>query len=95
LYEIDAARFRCKEVLGDLEIKSSFRPTNPPDPALLDNHRSLLLSLERRGFIRGGVSLGALTMLTGCDLKQPESVNAGLRAMSAVKSPSTTTPRPA
>ena len=45
---------------------------NPsPDPAILDDHRPLIRSLERRRLIRGGLSLGALTMLTGCDLRAP------------------------
>ncbi len=43
----------------------------------------LLRSLERRGLIRGGLSLGALTMLTGCDVSTPASVEKGLRAISA------------
>ena len=43
-------------------------PRQSPDPAILDDHRPLIRSLERRGLIRGGLSLGALTMLTGCDV---------------------------
>jgi DMSO/TMAO reductase YedYZ molybdopterin-dependent catalytic subunit len=53
-----------------------------PDPAILDDYRPLLRSLERRGLIRGGLSLGALTMLTGCDLSRPKSVDAALLAIS-------------
>ena len=34
------------------------------------------------GLIRGGVSLGALVMLTGCDVTRPESVEAALLAIS-------------
>ena len=64
-------------------MKSLFRPDTIPDPAILDDHRPLIRSLERRGLIRGGLSLGALTMLTGCDLKTPQSVERGLRAISA------------
>ena len=63
-------------------MKSPFRPAEIPDPALLDTHRPLIRSLERRGLIRGGLSLGALVMLTGCDLKRPESVEAALLAIS-------------
>lgn len=63
-------------------MKSPFRPTEIPDPALLDAHRPRIRSLERRGLIRGGLSLGALVMLTGCDLKRPESVEAALLAIS-------------
>ena len=62
--------------------RSLFRPRQPPDPAVFDDHRPLIRSLERRGFIRGGLSLGALTMLTGCDVYKPQSVDRALRAVS-------------
>jgi len=63
--------------------KSLFHAGRVPDPALLDGHRSLIRRIERRGLIRGGLSLGALTMLAGCDVKTPDSVEAALRAVSA------------
>jgi DMSO/TMAO reductase YedYZ molybdopterin-dependent catalytic subunit len=63
-------------------MKSLFRPKNVPDPNLLDNHRPLLRVLERRGLLRGGLSLGALTMLTGCDFDTPDSVETALRKVS-------------
>ena len=63
-------------------MKSLFRPITAPDPAILDNHRLLIRSLQRRGFLRGGLSLGALTMLTGCDLADNASVQAGPRSVS-------------
>jgi hypothetical protein len=53
-------------------MKSPFRPDDIPDPAILDDHRSLIRSLQRRGLIRGGLSLGALGMLTGCDLDRTD-----------------------
>ncbi len=65
-------------------MRSPFRPATLPDPAILDDHRPLLRSLERRGLIRSGLSLGALTMLTGCDVSRPSSVEAGLRRISAL-----------
>ena len=64
-------------------MRSPFRPDQVPDPAILDDHKPLLRALERRGLIRGGLSLGALTLLTGCDLKRPDSVTQGLLAMSS------------
>ena len=64
-------------------IRSPFRPERVPDPALLDEHRPLIRSLQRRGLLRGGVSLGALTMLTGCDLDDAGAVKAALRSVSA------------
>ena len=63
-------------------MRSPFRPAEAPGPAILDNHRPLIRSLERRGLIRGGLSLGALTMLTGCDVKRPEAVEQALLAVS-------------
>ncbi|MEJ1979059.1 MAG: molybdopterin-dependent oxidoreductase [Acetobacteraceae bacterium] len=63
-------------------MKSLFRPNKTPDPALLDNHRPLIRSLQRRGLLRGGLSLGALTMLTGCDFDTPSAVETALRKVS-------------
>ena len=63
-------------------MKSPFRPATLPDPAVLDDHRPLLSMLERRGLIRGGLSLGALTMLTGCDISSSQSVGSALRTIS-------------
>jgi DMSO/TMAO reductase YedYZ molybdopterin-dependent catalytic subunit len=63
-------------------MRSSFRPDEIPDAAILDDHKPLIRSLERRGLIRGGLSLGALVMLTGCDAKRPEAVESALLAIS-------------
>lgn len=63
-------------------MKSPFRPAENPAPAIIDDHRPLIKSLERRGLIRGGLALGALVMLTGCDVKRPESVEKALLAIS-------------
>ena len=65
-------------------MKSLFRPSRGvPDRAILDNHRPLIRSIGRRGLLRGGLSLGALTMLTGCDVGEDASVGRALRAISA------------
>lgn len=63
-------------------MKSPFRPDDAPDASALDLHRPLIRSLERRGLLRGGLTLGSLVMLTGCDAKRPESVEAALLAIS-------------
>jgi DMSO/TMAO reductase YedYZ molybdopterin-dependent catalytic subunit len=63
-------------------MKSLFRPAAAPKPGLLDDHRPLVRALQRRGLIRGGLSLGALTMLTGCDVGTPDAVETALRAIS-------------
>lgn len=45
-------------------------------------HRTYLRKLERRGLIRGGLSLGALTLLTGCNFDgQDDLVDRTLWAM--------------
>ena len=62
-------------------MRSRFRPERGPDPAILDDHRPLIRSLERRRLLRGGVSLGALAMLTGCDVRRPDAVQAALLAL--------------
>jgi DMSO/TMAO reductase YedYZ molybdopterin-dependent catalytic subunit len=53
-----------------------------PDPAILDDHRALVRQIERRRVLKGGLSLGALTMLTGCDASSSSSVGQALRAIS-------------
>ena len=63
-------------------IRSPMRPVTPPDPAILDNHRPLLRTIGRRGLFPGGVSLGALTLLTGCDISNDASIQTALRAIS-------------
>ena len=64
-------------------MSSPFRPRRVPDGAILDDHRPLLRLLERRGLLKGGLSLGALTMLTGCDAASQPSVNAALQQISS------------
>jgi DMSO/TMAO reductase YedYZ molybdopterin-dependent catalytic subunit len=63
-------------------MKSPFRPDDGPDASALDLHRPLIRSLERRGLLRGGLTLGSLVMLTGCDVKRPEAVEHALLAIS-------------
>ena len=65
-----------------MTMKSLFRPRNVPSSAILDDHRPLIRLLERRGLIRGGLSLGALVMLTGCDVDRPAAVESALLAIS-------------
>ena len=63
-------------------MRSLFRPGVVPDPSILDDHRAILRQLERRKFLRGGLSLGALSLLTGCDVSRPKSVENALLAIS-------------
>jgi DMSO/TMAO reductase YedYZ molybdopterin-dependent catalytic subunit len=62
-------------------MRSPFRPDDAPDESVLDLHRPLVHSLQRRGLLRTGLTLGSLVILTGCDVKRPESVQAALLAM--------------
>jgi DMSO/TMAO reductase YedYZ molybdopterin-dependent catalytic subunit len=64
-------------------MRSRFRPDKLPDPAVLDDHRALIRSLQRRKILRGGLSLGALNLLTGCDVSSSSSVGQALNLMSA------------
>ena len=45
---------------------SIFRPKAGVDQSALKENKALVQDINRRGLLRGAVSLGALTMLTGC-----------------------------
>src|SRR5215469_2573428 len=62
---------------------SLFRPLQPIDQGVLSENHKLVADIDRRGLLRGAVSLGALTMLTGCDVSEVDSVQKGLRAVSS------------
>ena len=49
---------------------------------LLRENRKLIERIERRRFLRGSVSLGALTLLSGCDVSNDRAVQSVLLAMS-------------
>jgi DMSO/TMAO reductase YedYZ molybdopterin-dependent catalytic subunit len=53
-----------------------------PKRISLDDVRPELIDHQRRLLLRGGLSLGALTMLTGCNLVDGNSVDKALMAMS-------------
>jgi DMSO/TMAO reductase YedYZ molybdopterin-dependent catalytic subunit len=61
---------------------SPLRPARLPDPTILQDHQPLIADLRRRGLLRGTLSLGALTMLTGCDLSSPNAVQSALLSIS-------------
>jgi DMSO/TMAO reductase YedYZ molybdopterin-dependent catalytic subunit len=63
-------------------MRSLFRPKQVADSRPLEVHRPLVRSLERRLLLKGGLSMGALTMLTGCDWQTPDSVESALRSVS-------------
>ena len=61
---------------------SLFRPAEGIDQTILAEQAALVLSIDRRGLLRGAVSLGALTMLTGCDVSNGEDVRSALKRVS-------------
>ena len=63
--------------------RSLFRPKQPIGRGVLRENRKLVEDINRRGLLRGAVSLGALTLLTGCDVTENDSVQKVLRAVSA------------
>jgi DMSO/TMAO reductase YedYZ molybdopterin-dependent catalytic subunit len=62
---------------------SIFRPKRPVDQSILMEQRALVADINRRGVLRGAISLGALTLLTGCDVTEEEPVQKVLRAVSS------------
>jgi DMSO/TMAO reductase YedYZ molybdopterin-dependent catalytic subunit len=61
---------------------SLFRP-KAPAPELAEN-RKLVADAGRRQFLRGTLSLGALTFLTGCSVSDTAAVQGALRSVSSV-----------
>ncbi|HTH96900.1 MAG TPA: molybdopterin-dependent oxidoreductase [Stellaceae bacterium] len=63
-----------------------FRSVNRPEGGVsqhsLVEHRKLIETVERRGFLRGAVSLGSLALLTGCDVSNDASIQKTLRLIS-------------
>jgi DMSO/TMAO reductase YedYZ molybdopterin-dependent catalytic subunit len=62
--------------------KSLFRPEKGIDQSPLVEYRDLVEKIERRNFIKGSLTLGALSMLTGCDVTENAQVQTALRAVS-------------
>ncbi|MCW6511543.1 molybdopterin-dependent oxidoreductase [Lichenifustis flavocetrariae] len=60
-----------------------FKPAGGVDQTILSEQAHLVASINRRGLLRGAVSLGALTMLTGCDVSNDEQVRGVLKRVSA------------
>jgi len=62
--------------------RSLFRPKWGIDQGILHEHRKLIEQIDRRKVLRGAVSLGALTFLTGCDVSENAQLQTVLRAVS-------------
>lgn len=61
---------------------SIFRPKHGIDQGVLQENKQLIETINRRKVLRGAVSLGALSMLTGCDVTNRDSVQSVLKAVS-------------
>ena len=66
-----------------IPTRSIFRPERRIDQAILHEHKALIEKIDRRNVLRGTLSLGALTLLTGCDVTESDQVQTVLRAVSA------------
>jgi DMSO/TMAO reductase YedYZ molybdopterin-dependent catalytic subunit len=62
--------------------RSFFRPKGGVDQSPLLENKALIAEIDRRKVLRGAVSLGALTMLTGCNVTNHDAVQAVLRTVS-------------
>jgi DMSO/TMAO reductase YedYZ molybdopterin-dependent catalytic subunit len=62
---------------------SIFRPRKAVDQGVLTQNRALVDDINRRNVLRGAMSLGALSLLTGCDVSEDDSVQKVLRTVSA------------
>jgi DMSO/TMAO reductase YedYZ molybdopterin-dependent catalytic subunit len=62
---------------------STFRPEGGIDQSVLESNKALLDDIGRRHILRGSLSLGALAMLTGCDVTNESAVQSVLRTVSS------------
>ncbi len=61
---------------------SSVQSPVAPDPSVLSEHRELVKDINRRNVLRGTLTLGALSFLSGCNLSDRDSVQSVLRSIS-------------
>jgi DMSO/TMAO reductase YedYZ molybdopterin-dependent catalytic subunit len=62
---------------------SIFRPRKGVSQGLLRENKKIVEGIDRRGVLRGALSLGALTFLTGCNVSEADQVQTALRAVSS------------
>lgn len=63
--------------------RSIFRPKRSVRQDILKENRRLVEQIDRRNVLRGALSLGALTFLTGCNVSENDQVQTALRAVSS------------
>jgi len=61
---------------------SIFRPKQRIDRTVIEENRALIDKIDRRGVLRGALSLGALTLLGGCDVTDGPALQTFLRGVS-------------
>jgi DMSO/TMAO reductase YedYZ molybdopterin-dependent catalytic subunit len=59
------------------------RPQKPAGQSLIRHKPGLVEGIDRRNLLHGALSVGALALLSGCDVSEIDSVQAGLRAVSS------------
>jgi DMSO/TMAO reductase YedYZ molybdopterin-dependent catalytic subunit len=62
---------------------SIFRPQRPIDQSVMEENKRLIEDINRRNLLRGTLSLGALSLLTGCTITDHAPVQSVLKAMSS------------
>lgn len=62
---------------------SIFRPRQTIDRSVLAENRALVEKIDRRGVLRGALSLGALSLLTGCNVTDTPTMQGFLRGVSS------------
>jgi TAT (twin-arginine translocation) pathway signal sequence len=63
--------------------RSVFRPRHGIDQSVLRENRRLVEGINRRNVLRGTLSLGALTLLSGCNVTETDQMQTFLRAVSS------------
>jgi DMSO/TMAO reductase YedYZ molybdopterin-dependent catalytic subunit len=63
---------------------SIFRPAQGVNQDALAENKALIADINRRGILRGAVSLGALSFLTGCDVTDKSAVQSVLKTISSM-----------
>ena len=73
-------------LIEEMAMKTSspsiFRPEGGVDQGALKEQKALIEEIDRRKILRGAVSLGALTMLTGCNVTHTDAVQSVLKRIS-------------
>ncbi len=64
-------------------LNSIFRPAVLPDRQVLAESKGLVESINRRNVLRGTLSLGALSMLSGCNVSDEAAVRSTLKTISS------------